>query len=96
VPNHQSNADRIERAAAESAAAVKELNAKKAAKAKAPRKPRASSVKAPVRVKIVWAVGRPGAAAVKSYPYPERAAADAEAVRLGKGCMVTPLKVPME
>jgi hypothetical protein len=96
VPGHASNAERIERAASEAAAAVKELDAKKAAKAKGPKKPRASSVKVPARVKIVWAVGRPGVASSKSFPYKERAAADAEAARLGKGCMVTPLKVPME
>lgn len=95
MPGHSSNADRIARAASEADAAVKELNAKKIAKAKGPKKPRVSA-KIPARVKIVWAVGRPGVASVKSYPYKERAAADAEAVRLGKGCMVMPLKVPME
>lgn len=94
MPGHASNADRIERAASEAAAAVKELDAKKAAKAKGPKKPRVSA-KVPARVKIVWAVGRPGVVSTKSYPYNERAAADAEALRLGKGCMVTPLKVPM-
>jgi hypothetical protein len=91
---HTSNAERIARAAAESEAAVKEMAAKKAASLKPPRKPRAAPP--PKRIKIVWAVGKTGAAPVKSFPYAERAAADAEALRIGKGCVVTPLKVPME
>ncbi len=97
MPSHMSNADRIAKAAAEVEAKTKEKTAKKAARpltASAPRKSRAP--KAPPRLKIIWAVGQPGAAPAKTYPYIERAAADAEAVRRGKGCMVTPLKVPME
>jgi hypothetical protein len=47
-------------------------------------------------LKIVWAVGTPGQAPSKVFPYPDRAAADAEAVKLGKGHIVTALKVPME
>jgi len=95
LPAHPSNADRIARAAAESAAAVKELTAKRVATASIAKKARARPVRVPPRIKIVWAVGRPGAGPVKSFPYPERAAADAEAARLGKGCIVSALKVPM-
>lgn len=95
MPQHASNADRIARAAAEAAAATKELADTKARRAATPaRKPRAP--KAPPRMKIIWAVGQPGAEPVKTYPYIEKPAAEAEAVRRGKGCVVRPLKVPME
>ncbi len=94
MPRHASNAERIERAAAEVAAGGKP--AKKAAPRK-PSKPRAPATpKAPARIKIIWAVGQPGGKAVKTFPYIERPAADAEAARIGKGCMVMPLKVPFE
>jgi hypothetical protein len=96
VPKHESNAERIARAAAEASATLAE-KAAAPPKPKAPRKPRAPAApKARVRIKIVWAVGKPGNQPAKTYPYAERAAADAESVRIGKGCMVTPLKVPME
>jgi hypothetical protein len=88
-----SNSERIERAAAEAAAFVRD---KKAAKALAPKAPRKSSRAAPVRMKVVWTVSRPGAATVKTFPYKEREAADAEAARVGKGAVVGQLKVPME
>jgi hypothetical protein len=94
VPGHESNADRIARAAAEAAAATKELAGKRAARLKAVRKPRTPPP--PPRVKVVWAVGRTGSPPVKTFPYSERAAADAEAARVGKGAVVNPLKVPME
>jgi hypothetical protein len=97
MPAHMSNSDRIARAAAEVEAATAEKAAKKAAAPKTPRKSRARAVaKAPQKFKVVWAVGRTGAEPVKSFPYKERAAADAEAARIGKGCVVNPLKVPME
>lgn len=94
MPRHASNAERIARAAAEVEAGA----AAKPAKApRKPSKPRAPSVpKAPARIKIIWAVGQPGGKAVKTFPYIERSAADAEAARIGKGCMVMPLKVPFE
>jgi hypothetical protein len=47
-------------------------------------------------MKIVWAVGDPGAAPAATFPYNDRAAADADCARRGKNCMVRPLKVPME
>jgi hypothetical protein len=95
VTAHTSNADRIARAAAEADAAKKELDKKKATRAAAgtARKPRAP--KAPPRMKIIWGVGVPGLEPVKTFPYKERPAADAEAEKRGKGCMVRPLKVPM-
>ena len=102
MPAHMSNSDRIARAAAEVQAATQEKAGKKAVaaktgEAKAPRKSRARALpKPPMRFKVVWAVGRTGAEPVKSFPYKERAAADAEAARIGKGCVVNPLKVPME
>jgi hypothetical protein len=90
-----SNSARIQKAAAEAAATADEKAAKKAAAPKKrtskPREP-----KPPQRLKIVWAVGEPNAPSPKIYPYAERAAADAEAARLGKNNMVKPLKVPME
>jgi hypothetical protein len=44
----------------------------------------------------VWTVCEPGGPALATFPYPERAAADADAARRGKGCIVKPVKVPME
>jgi hypothetical protein len=95
MPSHMSNSDRIARLAAEAAATAAEKAAKKAApKAKRVSKPRAP--KAPVRMKIVWCVGDPNAANPKIFAYPDRAAADAEAAKNGKGLPVKALKVPME
>jgi hypothetical protein len=91
-----SNSARIAKAAAEVAATDEEKAAKKAA---APPKKRASKPrepKPPVRLKVVWAVGEPNAATPKIFPYAERAAADAEAAKMGKNAMVKPIKVPME
>lgn len=96
MARHMSNSERIARAAAEVAAKDEEKAAKKAA---APAKKRASKArepKAPVRMKIVWAVSEPLGAPSKVYPYTEKAAAEAEAARLGKGNIVKALKVPME
>jgi hypothetical protein len=94
---HASNADRIARAAAEAEAAMKEKAERKAKRETAAAKVRsARPPKAPPRIKIVWAVGQPGLEPVKVFPYKERAEADAEAERRGKGCRVAPLKVPME
>jgi len=87
MPKHASNSERIAKAAAEAAAGATAA----AAKPKTPAAPRA-----PARIKIVWAVGQPGGKAVKTFPYIERSAADAEAARIGKGCMVMPLKVPFD
>lgn len=97
MPRHTSNADRIAKLAAEAAATAQEKAEKKAQKAAQPRRARKpSEPKAPVRMKIVWAVGEPGSTNPKIFPYPAKAAADAEAARLGKGNIVKALKVPME
>ncbi len=97
MPKHMSNSERISRAAAEADAKSKAREEKAKAKAAAPprvRKPRAPP--APKRIKIVWSVGKPGVAPVGTFPYNQREAADAEAARIGGGCAVTPVKVPME
>lgn len=96
MARHMSNAERIQRAAAEVEASDKEKAEKKAAAPAKKRVSKAREPKPPVRMKIVWAVGEPGQVATKVYPYPEKAAADAEAARLGKGHIVKALKVPME
>lgn len=55
---------------------------------------------APVRMKIVWAVCDPNARVLKTFPYPDKPAAEAEAARLSKEreaiYKVRPEKVPME
>ncbi len=95
MTRHMSNSARIEKAAAEAAATAEEKAAKKAA---APKKKttKAREPKPPARLKVVWAVGEPNAVAPKLFPYAERAAADAEAAKMGKNAMVKPIKVPME
>jgi hypothetical protein len=92
-----SNANRIAKLAAEAEATAQEkaqMRAQKAAQPRRTRKP--SQPKVAPRMKIVWAVGAPGSTSPKIFPYPAKAAADAEAARLGKGNIVTALKVPME
>jgi hypothetical protein len=101
MARHMSNAHRIQQMAAEAAATQREKAEKKAATAaaggeKKKRASRAKAPKAPARLKIVWAVGEPGGTSPKIFPYAEKAAAEAEAARLGKGSVVKALKVPME
>lgn len=97
MPRHMSNANRIAKLAAEAAATADEKALKKAQQAAQPKRARKpSGPKSPERMKIVWAVGEPGSANPKIFPYPAKAAADAEAARLGKGNVVRALKVPME
>ena len=97
MSRRESNSDRIARAAAEADATAKDKAAKKAAappKAKGTRAPRAP--KAPPRWKIVWGVGKPGVEPTTTYPYAQRAAADAHAAKSGGGTVVTPVRVLME
>ena len=95
MPRKASNADRIARAAAEADAKAAEKAAKKAAAP--PPRPRATPAsRGKARLKVVWAVGKPGLEPVKTFPYPERAEADAEAAKRGDDFRVAPLKVPME
>jgi hypothetical protein len=97
MPRHASNAERIARAAAEVAAGDQQKAVVKAAKPKAPPRPRAAATpKAKPRMKIIWGVGRPGVEPVKTFPYKERGAADAEAQKRGGEFRVVDLKVPME
>ena len=101
MPAHASNSDRIAKAAAEVAAGSAEKAAKKAA-AKAAKKPATPRVrkprapKAPPRLKIIWGVAPHGGVPSTTYPYAERARADAEVARKGSGWVVTPVRVPME
>ena len=95
MARHASNSDRIARAAAEAEAKSEEKAAKaKTRAAAAPRKARPA--RSAGRMKVVWAVGVPGLVPVKTFPSAERAAAYAEAAKRGKGCTVSPLKIPME
>ena len=103
MPRHASNSERIARAAAEADAKDLEKAAakKKAAAVAAAAPPRARATAAsrakPVpRLKVVWAVGRPGLEPAKTFPYLERADADADATRRGDDFRVVALKVPME
>jgi len=89
----ESNSERIAKAAAEAEAGVKEKAAKKPA---TPRPSRARAPKAPQRWKIVWGVGKPGTEPTTTYPYAQRAAADAHAAKSGGGNVVMPVRVPME
>lgn len=96
-----SNRDRIARAAEEAKAAEAE-KAEKAAKkpAKKPAAPRPKRSAAPTRMKIVWDVFSATGAKVKTFAYPDKALADAEADSLsrstGRTHAVRATKVPME
>ncbi len=99
---HMSNRDRIARAAEEARLAEAERLAKKTAKktakkaGKPPRKSRANEV----RMKIVWEVCNANGKPVKTFAYPEKAAATAEALRLGSSTghlhEIRATKVPMD
>ncbi len=100
MPQHASNSERIARAAAEAEARATEKAAAKKEKASKPKAPRASRSKSrasatPARRKIVWAVGKPGVEPVAEFAYPQRAEADAEAVKRGAEYMVVARRVPM-
>jgi hypothetical protein len=94
MPRKASNAERIARAAAEADARTAEKAAKKPA---APPRPRATPAsRGKPRLKVIWAVGKPGIEPAKTFPYLERAEADADAARRGDDFRVVALKVPME
>jgi len=93
-----SNRERIARAAEEAQAAAAEKAAKQAAKAlagpKAKRPP-----KAPARMKLVWEVCGANGKVVKTFAYPDKAAAEAELARFAKSPgshVLRSSKVPME
>src|SRR5688500_15501455 len=104
MPRHMSSRERIERMAAEKAAAMREKEEAKRTKAANPAPPRARSggrkPAAPKRMKVVWGVGEHGQPVVRTFPYPQKPAAEAEAARLssqtGRVHVVRPEKVPME
>ena len=95
-----SNRDRIARAADEARVAAEESAAKKASRADAPVKARAKKVAKPTRMKVVWDVCAPTGAAVKSFAYAEKSAAESDAAARtrssGKTHVVRESKVPME
>ena len=95
-----SNRERIARAAAEAEVTASERAAKKASREKsgAPRPKRAP--KAPARMKVVWEVCSPAGAAIKTFLYPDKAAAEAATDALSKSTGRTHIlraaKVPMD
>lgn len=93
-----SNRDRIARAAEEAKAGAAEKAAKKATKK--PAGSRATRTAVPVRMKVIWEVCNVAGTAVKSFPYPDRAAAEAETESLsrstGRTHILRPTKVPMD
>lgn len=95
---HLSNRDRIARAAEKARISAAEKAAKKVARK--PTGSRAARVAKPVRMKIVWDVCNVTGTAVKSFPYPDKAAAEAETETLtrstGRTHILRPTKVPME
>ena len=95
-----SNKDRIARKAEEARATASDKEQRAASKPEAPagRKPRVPAP--PPRLKVVWVVCDAARKVVKTYPYPEQAAAQKEAAALttstGKEHVVRKDKVPME
>jgi hypothetical protein len=101
-----SSKDRLERMALEAAAAADEKKQNAASKKlassaprKAPSRSKATS-KVSGRLKVVWDVCDPYAKTVRTFPYPEEAAARTEAERLseetGKSHFVARKQVPFE
>jgi hypothetical protein len=95
-----SNRDRIARAAEEARIAAEEKAAKKAAKAGKPGKASSKKPAAHARIKIVWDVCGPAGTAIKTFPYAEKAAAEADAAARtrssGRTHVVRGSRVPME
>jgi len=95
---HMSNRERIARAAAEAQAKAAEKAEKKATKPVARGRPK-SGAKA-VRMKIVWEACNANGTAVKTFPYPDKAAAEALVEELtkktGRAHVLRASKVPME
>ena len=93
-----SNRDRIARAAEEARLTEADKAAKKATKA--PALPRPKRVVKPVRMKVIWEVCSMTGKPVKAFPYPDKAAAEAETAMLtkstGRPHVLRATKVPME
>lgn len=103
MPGRMSNKDRIARLAAEKAAGRKEKAEKKKARVANPRATTRKTLAAKASTgprRLVWLVCDQAGNPVKTYPYPARAEADAEAARLSetksKLHFVKSDKVPME
>jgi len=96
---HMSNRDRIARAAEEAKAAAAEKVLKAAKKASKPAGHSKKTAEA-VRVKIVWEICNANGTKVKSFPYPDKADAEAMTESLsrstGRTHILRPTKVPME
>ncbi len=95
---HMSNRDRIARAAEEARITAAEKAAKKATKK--PTKSRSERAAKSVRMKVVWEVWNVTGTAVRSFPYPDKAQAEAETAALtrstGRTHLLRATKVPME
>ena len=83
------NKDRIDRLRAEKVAETKEKEVRKKAPPKAKRtcsttKKKKEPVGPPVRMKVVWTVCRLAGEVVATFPYPQKAEAQAEAERLNR------------
>jgi hypothetical protein len=95
---HMSNRDRIARAAEEARINAAEKLAKK--DAKKPTRVRSPRVAKVVRMKVIWEVCDVTGAAVRSFPYPDKAQAEAETEArtrsTGRNHTLRPTKVPME
>ncbi|HET6202993.1 MAG TPA: hypothetical protein VFI25_09360 [Planctomycetota bacterium] len=93
-----SNRDRIARAAEEARIGAAEKAAKKVVQK--PTGSRTGRAKEPVRMKIVWEVCNTAGTPVKSFPYPDKAEAEAHTETLtrstGRTHILRPTKVPME
>jgi len=103
MPRRMSSRERIDKLRAENEAAEIEKETKRKKKAAAPPKAKATrkkKVAAPVRMKMTWAVVRLGGDIIESYPYPQKAEAEAHAGRLNRDkpgdYIVRPERVPME
>jgi hypothetical protein len=103
MPRRATSRDRLERLRAEKAAegeAKKKRKSTAAKKKKKTTRSRKKEAAPPVRMKLVWNVCKLSGEIVKTYPYPQKADAEAEAERLNGqkngGFIVRSEKVPME
>jgi hypothetical protein len=94
---HTSNRERIARAAEEARLAAAEKAARKAGQSKSGPSKRSP---ASVRMKIVWEVCNANGTPVKTFPYADKAAAEAATSDLtrstGRKHSLRPTKIPME
>jgi len=102
---HMSNRERIARMAEEAALAAAEKAAKRSAKGAGGSTGGSTggskrSPKAPVRMKIVWEVCNATGKVIRTFPYAEKAAAEAETQELmrstGNTHLLRPTKVAMD